>query len=133
VAAPAFASTIDTFTITDNLGTSNSPVYTFSLPSSPTGISSNSNSFTITGVTVLTNGGNSKVDNIAFLTQATAGVLVEFASPRGAELLVEDPGNAFSIWAKTLATQATIFRLSSPHPRYRSPKALRCWKRVRLD
>jgi hypothetical protein len=35
------------------------------------------------------------VDNIAFLTQATAGVQVEFASPRGAELFVEDPGNAF--------------------------------------
>jgi PEP-CTERM motif len=95
VATPAFASTIDTFTITDNFGTPNNPVYTFSLASSPTGISSNSNSFTITGVTVLTNGGNSMVDNIAFLTQATGGVLIEFATPQGAELFVEDPGTAF--------------------------------------
>jgi PEP-CTERM motif len=95
VATPAFASSIDTFTITDNFGTSNNPVYTFSLPSSPTGISSNSNSFTISGITVLTNGGNSMVDNIAFLTQATGGVLIEFATPQGAELFVEDPGTAF--------------------------------------
>lgn len=95
VATPAFASTIDSFTVTDGFGTSNPTVYTFTLPGSPTPTNFTNNSFTIDGVTVLTNGGNSMVDNIAFLTQATGGLLIEFATPQGAELFVEDPGSAF--------------------------------------
>ena len=88
VATPAFASTIDSFTITDGYGTNNTTVYTFTLPASPTPTNFGSNYFTIDGVTVLTNGGNSMVDNIAFLTQSTGGVLIEFATPQGAELFV---------------------------------------------
>jgi hypothetical protein len=95
VATPAFASTIDTFTVTDGFGSNNPTVYTFTLPASPTPNSSGSNFFFIDGVTVLTNGGNSMVDNLAFLTPATGGVLIEFATPQGSELYVEDPGNAF--------------------------------------
>jgi hypothetical protein len=95
VATPAFASTIDSFTVTDGYGTNHTTVYTFTLPASPTPTNFGSNSFTINGVTVLTNGGNSMVDNIAFLTQSTGGVLIEFATPQGAELFVEDPGTAF--------------------------------------
>jgi hypothetical protein len=95
VATPVFASTIDSFTVTDGFGTNNTTVYTFTLPASPTPTSSGSNYFFIDGVTVLTNGGNSMVDNLAFLTQSTGGVLIEFATPQGSELFVEDPGAAF--------------------------------------
>ncbi len=81
-ATPAFANTIDNFTITDNSSGSTN-IYTFSLPSSPTlNLSSTGTYFDITGVPVSVNGGTPATGTTYFLElSATGGVGIAISSP----------------------------------------------------
>lgn len=81
-ATPAFANTIDNFSIIDNsTGTTNT--YTFSLPSSPTlDLSSTGTYFDVTNVPVSVNGGTPALGTTYFLElSATGGVGISISTP----------------------------------------------------
>jgi PEP-CTERM motif len=126
-AVPAFASTIDTFTVTDNSsGPTN--VYTFSLPSSPTlNVTSVANAFSdyfqVSNVSISVNGAPATTGTVFFNTLSqTGGVGISVSTPstffndEGPQLFTSTGTLGQPSFAPTFIAPGTYTLFEQSHP-----------------